>query len=381
MFEKFTFWLNTDPNSKKKILLVIAGILVLSSLSIGLFFLNNQRTQPNTSTLTPVAITTTEEVNQPTFDTASNLRQISNTQLGLPQRVGFTAPNNSPFFVDQDFKLVVNNLPVPNSPVFLPKTYSSDKNNLIINEDFQTTLYIESSKQFLPLNTDVTFLTKINEGEFLFVSNLEGKLNIRKTNNIGRTNSSTEFAVVTPQIQFQTYELRVFAGQVFVFVFSDFYRNENAEIWSVTAGNSTKILSINSLSSTKFSETGFLYTQNLGTSSFSTNYLDLSSQTPSTPIAIDFTNLLTDNRILGQIIAERCSINRDKVIDCLVKEKTTDWEFFKNKDILVKLDPRSRIVSFPNRDIIFSGESLTHAPDGSLYLVSQELRQLYKFEI
>lgn len=380
MFDQFTFWLNTDPNSKKKILLIVAGILILGSLSTGLFYLNNQRAQP-ANEVTPVAISTTEEVNQPTFDTSSGLRQLSNTTLGLPQRVGFNPINNSPFFVDNDFKLILNNIPAPQSPVFLPKTYSYDKNNLIINEDFQTTLYIESSKQFLPLNTDVTFLTKVNEGEFLFVSNLEGKLNIRKTGNIGRTNSSTEFAVVTPQIQFQTYELRVFAGKVYLFVFSDFYRSENAEIWSIKEGNTAKILSVNGLNSTKFSDTGFLYTQNLGTTNISTSYLDLSLETPASPINLDFQTKLAENNIVGQIIAERCSISRDKIIDCLVKEKSTDWEFYKNKDILVKLDPISKIISFPNRDIIFSGESLTYGPDGSLYLVSQELRQLYKFEI
>lgn len=381
MFEKLIFWLNTDPNSKKKIILVVAGILILASLSFGLYSLNTQRSQQTQNNIQPVAISV-NEVNQPTFDSSSGLKLVSNISLGLPQRTSFNPINETPVYFDKDFKMILNNVIVDKSPVFLPKTISYDKNNIIINEDFQTTLYLASNKQFLPLNSDVTFLTQVTEGNFLFVSNLDGKLNIRSTNSIGRTNSSSEFSNITPQINFQTYELRVFSGQVYLFVYSDFYRNENAEIWSIKEGNSTKILSLNGLSSTKFSDTGFLYTQNLGTNNLTTNYLDLSqANTTPTPIPLDFQTRLNENNISGQIIAERCAISRDKIIDCLVKEKSTDWEFFKNKDVLVKLNPISKIISFPSRDIIFSGESLVYSPNGSLYLVSQELRQLYKFEI
>jgi hypothetical protein len=166
-----------------------------------------------------------------------------------------------------------------------------------------------------------------------------------------------------------------------LFVYSDFFRSENAEIWSIKEGVSTKILSINAINSIKFADTGFLYTQNLGTTNITTSYLDLSVTNPGNPVDLNFQTKLSENNILGSIIAERCTISKDKIIDCLVKEKTSDWEFFKNKDVLVKLDPNTKIISFPNRDIIFSGESLSYGPDGSLYLVSQELRQLYKFEI
>ena len=380
MFEKLIFWLNTDINSKKKIALIVVGILVLGSLSFGLYTLNTQRNN-EVNTTQAVAIQTTEEVLQATFDSTSNLKPVSSIPLGLPQRIGYNPANNTPIYVNDDYKLILNNLIVDKSPVFLPKTISYDKNNLIINEDFKTTLYLDSSKQFLPLNEDVTYLTRITEGNFLFVSNLDGGLNIRKTNNIGRTNSSTEFSNIIPQIQFQSYELRVFSGQPYLFVYSDFFRSENAEIWSIKEGVSDKILSINAINSIKFADTGFLYTQNLGTTNITTSYLDLSVTNPGNPVDLNFQTKLGENNILGSIIAERCTISKDKIIDCLVKEKTSDWEFFKNKDVLVKLDPNTKIISFPNRDIIFSGESLSYGPDGSLYLVSQELRQLYKFEI
>lgn len=380
MFEKLIFWLNTDINSKKKITLIVVGILVLGSLSFGLYSLNTQRNN-EVNTTQAVAIQTTEEVLQATFDSTSSLKPVSSIPLGLPQRIGYYPANNTPIYVNDDYKLILNNLIVDKSPVFLPKTISYDKNNLIINEDFKTTLYLDSSKQFLPLNEDVTYLTRITEGNFLFVSNLDGGLNIRKTNNIGRTNSSTEFSNIVPQIQFKSYELRVFSGQPYLFVYSDFFRSENAEIWSIKEGVSTKILSINAINSIKFADTGFLYTQNLGTTNITTSYLDLSVTNPGNPVDLNFQTKLSENNILGSIIAERCTISKDKIIDCLVKEKTSDWEFFKNKDVLVKLDPNTKIISFPNRDIIFSGESLSYGPDGSLYLVSQELRQLYKFEI
>ena len=123
MFEKFTFWLNTDSNSKKKILLIIVGTLILGGLSVGLYRLNTQKAKQNQE-VNPVAITTSQDVNQPIFDSSSGLKQISNVSLGLPQRVGFNPINNIPFYVDSEYKLVLNNVPNPQSPIFLPKTYS-----------------------------------------------------------------------------------------------------------------------------------------------------------------------------------------------------------------------------------------------------------------
>lgn len=377
MFQKFIFWLNVDPNAKKKILFIVL-IILLTISSVVLYSLNTQKATENANLNSNQVV---DEVKKSVFDTSSSLQLVASNQIGLPLRIGFNPVNQSPVYVNQDLKLVVNNLVVDNSPLFLPKSFSYDGNNIIINEDFQTTLYLDSGKQLLPLNPEVTYLTKISEGNFLFVTNIDGKLSVRQTNSIGRTNSNTEFSLVTPQIQWQTYELRVFQGQPYLFVYSDFFRTETAEIWAIKAGTSTKILSVNDLGSTRFSETGFLYTQNIATGSISTSYFDLASSNPAGPINLDFKLRLIENKILGDIVAERCVISKDKIIDCLVKETSADYEAVKSKDVLVKLNPITKIVSFPNRDIIFSGYSLTYAPNGSLYLASQELRQLYKFEI
>lgn len=379
MFDKFSFWLQSGNTKVKKIIFVVISILVLTGLSYSLILLNSRPNSQSNSQVSSSSSSSNPEVDEAVFTTAPQLKKFDSQAILLPQRVFFNS-QNQPVYVGDNLKLTIDGQKIEKSPEFILRNIENNGQNLILNEDGKTTLYFSNNKQFLQLSPNINSLTPADDGNFFFATQEETSIKISTGSNISRLSNSQEYSKITPNITFSTFEIRRINQQIYLFVYTDSTRKGTVEIWSIKQDNSKKVLTLNSVDSWKYDREGILVTTGLETTQAQTSLLT-SNQTDLVVNKLDINNKLIEQKILGQLVAQRCTLRTSSLLYCLVKESSPDFNSSKDKDVLVQVDLGAGTISLPNRDLVFAGETIYFSPDGVMYIITQDQKQIYQFNI
>jgi hypothetical protein len=241
-------------------------------------------------------------------------------------------------------------------------------------------LYFSNNKQFLQLSPDINYLTPTDDSKFFFATQEENSIKILTSSNISRLSNSQQYSEIKPTIDFRSFEIRRINQQVYLFVYADSNRKGTVEIWSIKENNSKNVLTLSSVDSWKYDHDGILVTSGLGTAQAQTSLLT-SNQNNLSVNKLNIATKLTEQKILGQVVAQRCVLRTSSLLYCLIKESSLDFNSSKNKDVLVQIDLGAGTISLPNRDLVFAGEAIYFSPDGVMYIVTQDQKQLYQFNI
>lgn len=381
MFYRFKYWLLSDQNAKKKLFLIVGAVVLILVLGFIIFQLNFGIRQRNISREDISANSDATTVKSPSFGPAQGLSLISPKKLLMPQRVFFNPfeMGQKPFFLDQEFNLVNGDKTYKPWDSLILRTLDFTPNTIIINQDRQTDLFFVQNNQLVSLNSDVTALTYIDENTVIFVTPQDQDLIIKSAPSVGRTASANEIYRITPSFKVNSYEIRKLNQKPYLLLFNRISQTDYLEIWSID--EKKLVYSVEGMDSLKIGINSLLITKNLGTNNTENQFLSFHTGEPQVKI-LNLSEELTKNRVMGQIIAQRCGLSANTdFFYCLIKENSPDYSQSRDKDVLARINVALGVVSFENRDIIFSGETVYESPSGELYLVSQELGQLYRFSI
>jgi hypothetical protein len=378
MFDKLSFWIQSGDTKTKKIIVIILILIISLGLFWGLILLNNsgERADSNQQTSSSSVIT---EVSEQLFTQAPQLSQVSNQNLLLPQRVFFDIQNR-PVYIDTELKLVIGDQKIQRSPEFILKNIQTTGQNLILNEDSKSTIFFANNQQFLELSPEFKYITPDGLGGFFSASNQDNIIKIKTSSSLSSITNSQDYAQFTPSMSFIAFELRRIEDQIYVFIYSQIDRKGDAEIWLIEENNAVNVLSLKNVDSWKYDQTGVLVTSQIGTTQSNTILLTSSSNGLNTT-NLDVKEKLTGQNILGAIVAQRCTLRTNNIIYCLIKESSSDFNLAKDKDVLVQIDLASKTIDLPNRDLIFAGETIYFSPDGIMYIVTQDQKKLYRFNL
>jgi|688.fasta_scaffold02661_2 hypothetical protein len=378
MFDKLSFWIQSGDTKTKKIIVIILILIISLGLFWGLILLNNsgERADSNQQTSSSSVIT---EVSEQLFTQAPQLSQVSNQNLLLPQRVFFDIQNR-PVYIDTELKLVIGDQKIQRSPEFILKNIQTTGQNLILNEDSKSTIFFANNQQFLELSPEFKYITPDGLGGFFSASNQDNIIKIKTSSSLSSITNSQDYAQFTPSMSFNAFELRRIEDQIYVFIYSQIDRKGDAEIWLIEENNAVNVLSLKNVDSWKYDQTGVLVTSQIGTTQSNTILLTSSSNGLNTT-NLDVKEKLTGQNILGAIVAQRCTLRTNNIIYCLIKESSSDFNLAKDKDVLVQIDLASKTIDLPNRDLIFAGETIYFSPDGIMYIVTQDQKKLYRFNL
>jgi hypothetical protein len=277
-------------------------------------------------------------------------------------------------------KLVIGDQKIQRSPEFILKNIQTTGQNLILNEDSKSTIFFANNQQFLELSPEFKYITPDGLGGFFSASNQDNIIKIKTSSSLSSITNSQDYAQFTPSMSFNAFELRRIEDQIYVFIYSQIDRKGDAEIWLIEENNAVNVLSLKNVDSWKYDQTGVLVTSQIGTTQSNTILLTSSSNGLNTT-NLDVKEKLTGQNILGAIVAQRCTLRTNNIIYCLIKESSSDFNLAKDKDVLVQIDLASKTIDLPNRDLIFAGETIYFSPDGIMYIVTQDQKKLYRFNL
>ncbi|MEI6728576.1 MAG: hypothetical protein WCK98_02930 [bacterium] len=388
MFERFTFWLQTDPKSRVKILFWVGVSTFLVILISGLYYLYSQPAAKDTNSQN---ITNSSSSLGPkfSFGNSSALLKVDNERILAPNKIYFSPYSADYISFSSELKLKYNGKLLADSSTLIPNTVSFYPDGATINEDGGSTIFYQSNSQLRSLNPDFRYVTffqsqkRINSSTedesitgFISISKKGNSINQNFARSIDTLENSTLYSTILPKISFENYELRNFNELPYTFVYQKYNRKGRVEIWKSSQEDSRLILTIENLLDTKYSYNKLLFLDG--------DNLKLIDFTSANPVIIDLTyskQLLLSNQLKGQISPGRCTLFQNSTkIRCLVKQNTDDSTNPKEQDQIVDYDYAKKLLEITNKNLVVSGLAIYFDSTDKLYIVGQQDGILYQLK-
>ncbi|MEM1312821.1 MAG: hypothetical protein AAGF07_05160 [Patescibacteria group bacterium] len=387
MLERIRYWLSSSSTDKKKVIfwivialviflvVVIAAFNTFSDQSSQVPDIDNNRFEP--------------EVTLSNFESATNLEQVSNAEVGLARQV-FFIPGGKIGFFNRNFKLNIDNQEVALSPSFFPNQVYSSPSGIIINSDTFSTFYLNTG-EFQNFTSDIQQITPYQIPDDLGIDTIPGYLFLRKDQNTYTVQQSTSndleqslktVATFNLPKGFTDVELKIISNQIYIVMYG--YSNEgtNIRLAKLDGASIQQVQSLSSVQSIIFGPDKVLYTIPSDNLPELTNYesavIDFSKNSEGDISRLNVTTTLVQNNILGSLLARRCNFDNFNNLFCLVKQQKTNSDNFRFKDSLVKIDLTKNQLSYPAAGLVFSASNILVSNNGTLYIVGQENNILYR---
>jgi hypothetical protein len=388
MFERFTFWLQTDPKAKIKILFMLGVASFLIILIGGLFYLYNQPATLEENLQNGSNINSSSSP-QFSFADSSALVKVDNERLLAPNKIYFSPYSNDFISFSSELKLKYNAKLYADSSILIPNTISFYPAGAIINEDGGSTLFNSSTSQLRILNPDFKYVTffqskkQTNEVEqsgsltgFLSVSSNGNIINHNFARSIETLENSTLYSSILPKISFENYEIRNFNEIPYTFVYEKFNRKGKLEIWKSSQEDTRLLFTIANLQDTKYGYNKLLFLDG--------DNLKLIDFTTAVPVNIDLSQtkqLLLANQLKGSITPSRCAIYQNSPkIRCLVKQTSDDSTDPREIDKIVDYDYASKTLEITNNNLVISGSNIYLDSTDKFFIVGQQDGILYQLK-
>lgn len=383
--------LKYDPNAKKKVaFFVFSGVLILSIISLLIYV--NFSGGDSGANQTPVEQdvdfkddTQTVVVTDKSFEDAADLELVDPEIVNISDQILFL-PGNQIGFLNQSYNLRINTQNIPDSPAFLPSQMYYTNDGIIINESFRSTIYQNNGK-FLPLASGISNVTPFSkEGKQVYLyldsENKTNNYKIKQANSILLSANPPVISEFLPDKSYEIVEMKILQETPYIFGYNNFAKTGDIDIWQVTNSGTRKVKSLQKVISTKQIKDQFIYTNELDIPNeitpYKTNLINFTNPNNISEKEIAVTTKLAQNNVFGNLLAQRCGLENDGSLLCLVKQQKSVYTNTAVRDLLVKIDPQTNSIGFPNPNLVFSASDIHISDTGEVYVVSQSTSQLYK---
>jgi hypothetical protein len=384
MLEKISFWWQTDPRAKQKLFFGIITILIVILLIILLIFINRpkKQTQTDPNSNLPEFLRNPQTTKVDISNLNSNkFRQVLNTPV-LADQVLIDEENiNTPIFLNQEFRLQIGNEVALQSPKFITNQIHKIGDNIVLNQSSSSLVYNLKEKKFKSFGNDVINITPF-ENKFLFVTKVRENYFIKVADNLELKNTKV-LGTISPSINSQATEVRVFKGIPYLLIFDNFNRLDAMEIWNLSQGKTQKIQTLQKIRSLSFGKDKIMYTTSLDEPTLLTNYsnqiLDFSTNQNGIIVDLPISSKLLKDEIFGTVAAHRCQFqeNSDNIY-CLVKQKKVPISDPTEKDILLIFNHKNNQVFYPYSQESIAGSRVYLSNSGKKFFVASENNLLYE---
>lgn len=392
MFQNLQIMWN-DPVGRKRIYFFVGVGLGLILLILAIIQLNFGGSRNTTNDITNITgdVGFKKEVTSKSFDSNATLTKIESVNLGSDE-VAFAA-NNQPIVLNSSLKLRVKGEDVPNSPSFISPSIINSSEGIVINEPKRTTILSVDNK-FKKLDTNIYGLTQYfapnsvgvpSISKWAFINYSGGLYTVSVSDTIG-LNTDKVIATISPNITAARAELVVFNQQIYFIAWQNINRTGDMEVWFVKEKTSPqRVYSKSQVQSIIYGPDSLLVTtfSNKPTelTFYQNTWLDFKLNPSGNPTDLQTDFNLSQAKVFGSLLAERCSIGNDATAYCLIKEGKVPSTSYVSKDAIMKVNLRLSSVNKIKDGLSLSGSSIHQDGSGNLYVVSQEDKFLYQVKI
>ncbi len=370
-------------------LTIISLIIVVLVVVIGILLTANRSGTDNTpvdqvgtgvdfrDSFSTAAITTDSFADATAFEKATQ-NQVS------PQTDLLFLPSNQLAYLSVDRNLAIQNTVVSAEQKFNPLSMYNTSDGIIINNHNEIFAY-QNNGQTLKLPSDVISMIPYQNQYLYLEKNRSGEGFVFKTtDNITLGLEPEVVGEIVPNSSFEVVELKEIAGDIYVLFYNNNFKT--IEIWQYEDGQARNFRSLNDVFSFKILSDHILYTEFLSqpneVTNLGTNLLDLTN--PATPITQELvtTTPLGQERIFGDVVAERCDFDGEKLLYCLVKRLDVPHTFSAEQDAIFTYDITNSRIEFPFSSLALSGERVFVSPDKDVYITTStiESNDLFKLK-
>jgi hypothetical protein len=379
-----------DPLGKKRIIFIVAVSVGVILLLIGIIQLNFGGRSSNTTTNSNLTGDSgiKKQVSTASFGDSQILERVDPVALGS-NGLAF-AGNGKPIYLNSSLKLRLNNKDIENSPSFAVPSISNSAEGVIINEPNRSTVYSPDGKfkQIAQPNFSLTQYFVLNSSgvptvsKWAYINFTSNLYTVRSSDNINLT-TDTVLATISPTITTSMVELVNFNQRLYFIAWENPTRQGNMEIWSVKEKTPPqKIFSKAQVQSVVYGPDSLIVTtfsqKPTELTLYQSVWLDFKVNPTGNPtdLQLDFT--LSQNKVFGTLLAQRCALDVSGTAYCLLKESKVPYTSYVSKDVILKINLRLNTISKIQENLSISAGSIHLDGSGNLYIVSQEDRVLYR---
>lgn len=372
-FENFFFsisdWWQNDPNARTKSLFIAITTIFVLLLGYIVYYVNfaipqndfNYNVSSNKTQVTPKD-----------FENASKLERVSTTLLGSSR--AFIYESNRSVTFDNEQKLNINFSPVNNSPVFFPLSINNSKNQLFINEAEKSTIFDYSSKTFKTFD-NINSISPIKDtGTYWFLKPNNSTTQLKQTSNLDNINDATIVDVFSPMTKSALVEIRVFNSQLYIFSWSNANRSGNLEIWHLADTQLSQAQSLNDINNFSFGDNAIVYTTS---DDKQATFIDFTKAPNIQKTDLKLDSELAKRNLKGIFSPNRCTIDKNNIILCLIKKNAVSYVDYTQSDAIVQFSAKVNDMKVLFDGINLSGKNVFKV-DEKYYIIGQQNSLLYR---
>jgi hypothetical protein len=370
------------------------GFVAACSLIILIFFLFFLTINSNNKPQPPIAqrpINNETVVTNNDFESGEYLTPVFGKNIGISRAYAFTSAQKA-IVVDDNQFLTLDGVVLSETLTFYPESIYSVSQSIIINEPNRSTLY-QNPNQFTPYPENVFSVTpallSINGDRttpgFIFLRKEGRRISILQSTEINLSNPQLLNSIALGDgVEFS--EIKIINNNPYFLTYQNIVKQGLAEVFLINRDNSlVKVQEFTNLESIKFGDFGIMTTFKRQTANnltqYTQRYIDFSKSVNGESVVADFNTELARLNIFGSILAHRCNITSAEEVVCLIKKDKYIHTDFQRLDKLVRYNFTTKNLSLINEGSIFSADSILEDRSGTLYIISQESRNLYQVNI
>ncbi len=385
--------------AKNKTVFFIVAFLVMAVL-IGFFIWLNLRQSnnstpniKNTTSQNKSTDSTTDQPKQAAFDESRSLEKFDNEPIGLPSSI-FFIPGGKVGFLDSNFKLRIDKQEVTDSPEFLPQSIYNSNDGIILNDVDKSQIYLKTGKfknfptevsQVNPFLISDDFNLDFTSG-YVFVQRTSeaSKFNIIQSPTVDLKSNQTILTEFKLPNTLNNFELKVLNKNIYLLFYENSNRTGQVKIQLLKDKKLQEIINLPKVESLNFSENRIMYTTLLEKPTETTNYqssiIDFTNKPSGETKLLDVNNALAAKKVMGSLLADRCSFGTKNNLFCLVKENPVNIDLNQERDFIVEINLTNNQIALVSNDILFSAYNIYVGSNGSIYILNQQNNLLYQLK-
>jgi hypothetical protein len=368
----------------KTLIIILVSMIGVVGLVVAIGIVSTQNRNKVDTAPNPTEPVVTETPTQlPTFGETDSLKEVLAGPLHKKTPIDFVSVGDQLAYMDQDSALAISDSALTKTIGDEVLSIHSTTDGTIVNNRFEPVVVTpKGDTKPLPKNI-INMIPYEQEYLYLEFNSTTRELVINKTDNILIAAKPQEVGRVQLEGILNQAELREIGGAVYIFVYPE-ETKENIEIWQFEGTNVRKIRTLNNVRSFSYHKDLVLFTDDLeqetDLTTYKTNILDLKNPLRPSIQEIPWTQILGQNDIYGDILAERCAMDEEGTkIYCVVKKDDVPHDLSDYEDKLFSYDIKTRKLKILYNNIRIYASRVYISPKGEIHILDQQSGKLYKF--
>jgi hypothetical protein len=386
LLSDFQYSFANDPIYRRKTFF-FAGVGAVAVLIVAGFIYANLPTTNQTAVVPKLELKPKVEVTTKNFDDAG-FEAVTKEKLAYTNGL-FFGPKSELAYVNKGLNLSVDGKVTELKTGLLASKIYFGSEGVVVNEngassyvgvDGKLVAYPSGIFQVLPVITDA----KTSASTYYFLDRSADPVKLFQATKLDLSDKKLVFDIGFGEgKKYSLLELRQFGTAVYLVGYESASKTGNIDVYSFKDGKVNLVKELKKTLSIVYGANQLAYTDLLAKPNeltlYKTTVVDFSGSALNEKV-IDVNTKLGTDSIYGNIFAERCGFDKLDTIYCLIKKNRVNQNLVKETDTLAKIGWKTGKVEYLLGNNIFSGSSVSVAPDGKIYLVGQENGLVYRLK-